>query len=62
MFEIYEAVKIKSSGKTGEIVAIDTDGGTKSPLYFVEICQKDKTGNLNEDMLWLEEKDLIVWK
>ena len=58
MFAEYDSVKIKKSGKHGVIVYIDTDGGTKPPIYLVEIDQKEKTEHEEENMIWCEENEL----
>ncbi|MCC8073064.1 MAG: hypothetical protein LIO62_02935 [Clostridiales bacterium] len=55
-FELYESVKIVGTGQTGVIVAIDDDGGTKPPIYFVEKDDKFKTGN--DDLIWLENNEI----
>ena len=41
-FKLYESVRIKATGVTGVVVAEDTDGGTKPPIYFVE--KDNRTG------------------
>ena len=58
MFSEYDKVKIKKTGKHGAIVYIDTDGGTKPPIYFVEINQEEKTECDEENMIWCEEEEL----
>lgn len=55
-FELYESVKIVGTGQTGVIVAIDDDGETKPPIYFVEKDDKFKTGN--DDLIWLENNEI----
>lgn len=59
MFSEYDKVKIKEIGKHGVIVCIDTDGGTKPPIYFVEIDQAEKTEHDEENMIWCEEDELV---
>lgn len=58
MFLEYDKVKIKKTGKHGMIVSIDTDGGTKPPIYFVEIDRAEKTEHDEENMFWCEENEL----
>lgn len=58
MFLEYDKVRIKKTGKHGTIVYIDTDGGTKPPIYFVEIDQEEKTERDEENMIWCEEEEL----
>lgn len=60
MFSEYDNVTVKKSGKKGTIVYIDTDGGTKPPIYFVEIEQEEKTGNFKEDMIWCNGDELMA--
>lgn len=59
MLAEYDKVKIKKTGKKGTIVFIDTDGGTKPPIYFVEIDQEEKTGEGKEDMVWVETEEIV---
>lgn len=56
MFELYSSVKIKESGITGVIVAVDSDKGTKPPIYFVEKDDEFKTGE--NDLVWLEAREI----
>ena len=56
MFELYSSVKITGSNITGVIVAVDTDGGTKPPIYFVEKDDRFKTGE--DDLVWLEADEI----
>lgn len=51
-FELYESVRIKGTDITGVIVAEDTDGGTKPPLYFIEKDDKYKIGVPDQDCIW----------
>ncbi len=55
-FNLYEQVKIKFSDETGTVVAVDTDGGTKPPIYFVE--KDDKFKNGENDLVWLEASEI----
>ena len=55
-FELYESVRIKETGVLGTIVAIDTDGGTKPPIYFIE--KDDKYKNWKNDLIWCEGKEI----
>ncbi len=52
-FELYEKVKIIATDETGIVVAIDTDGGTKPPIYFVEKDGEFKTWT-SKDLAWYE--------
>lgn len=57
-FELYSSVCIKATGVTGVIVAEDTDGGTKPPIYFVEKDERYKTGDPNNDCVWCEPEEM----
>ena len=58
--DLYESVKVKSENITGIIVAIDTDNGTKPPIYFVEKDDIYKTGE--SDLEWYESHELEIIK
>lgn len=57
-FELYESVRIKGTDITGVIVAEDTDGGTKPPLYFIEKDEKYKTGVPDQDCIWYAASEI----
>lgn len=57
-FELYESVRIKGSGVTGVVVAEDTDGGTKPPIYFVEKDEKYKVGSPDKDCVWFSSHEI----
>jgi hypothetical protein len=56
IFELYEIVIIKSQNIPGTIVSIDTDGGTKPPIYFVE--KDDAYKNGKNDLVWCEGEEI----
>ncbi len=58
IFKLYESVKIKATGVTGVVVAEDTDGGKKPPIYFVEKDDQYKTGDPNNDCVWCEPEKI----
>ena len=58
IFELYESVRIKATGIPGVVVAEDTDGGTKPPIYFVEIDDDYKTGVPDEDIVWCDPEEI----
>ena len=57
-FELYESVRIKATGVTGIIVAKDTDGDTKPPIFFVEKDDAFKTGKASEDCVWCDSEEI----
>ena len=57
-FKLYESVRIKATGITGVIVAKNTDGGEKPPIYFVEKDEQYKTGNPNYNCVWCEPGEI----
>lgn len=57
-FELYENVKIKGTDVTGVVVAEDTDGGTKPPLYFIEKDDKYKVGVPDKDCVWCAAQEI----
>ena len=57
-FDLYESVRIKATGVTGVVVAEDTDGGTKPPIYFVEKEEAFKTGDPNKDCVWCDPEEI----
>lgn len=58
MLEDYTRVKIKGTEICGTIVAIDTDGDTKQPLYAIEKDDEYKKRD-GQDIVWHLEDDLI---
>ena len=58
IIKLYESVRIKGTVITGVIVAEDTDGGTKPPIYFVEKDDSFKTGEIESDCIWCEPEEL----
>lgn len=57
-FETYTSVRIIKTAETGVIVAIDTDGGTKPPIYFVEKDDRYKIGLPDNDCIWCEPDEI----
>ena len=57
-FESYSSVRIKATGVTSIVVAEDTDGGTKPPIYFVEKDEPFKNGDPNNDFVWCEPEEI----
>lgn len=57
MFKMLDKVRIKSNQNTGFIVYIDTDGGTKPPIYCVEILEIE-SNDLSEVLIWYEEDEI----
>lgn len=57
-FELYSNVRIKATGETGVVVAEDTDGGTKPPIYFVEKDAVFKNGDPNNDCVWCDPDEI----
>jgi hypothetical protein len=56
VFSLYDSVRIKVGNIPGVIVAIDTDGGTKPPIYFVEKHDSYKDGQT--DLVWCDADEL----
>lgn len=57
-FELYSSVRIKATGVTGVVVAEDTDGCTKPPIYFVEKDDPFKKGDPNNDCVWCDPDEI----
>lgn len=57
MFGLYDKVRVKSNQKIGFIVCIDTDGGTKPPIYYVELSESE-SDDLNDVLVWYEEDEI----
>ena len=55
-FDLYTAVRVKDQGITGVIISVDTDGGTKPPVYLIEKDDKHKTGK--NDLVWVEPHEI----
>lgn len=55
--EEYERVRIKKGNIPGTVVCIDTDGGTKPPIYLVEKDDEYKAYDGN-DLVWCELDEL----
>lgn len=58
--ELYERVRIKDTNETGVVVAFDTDGGRKPPIYFVEKDDKYKNGVPDDECVWCEPDEIEV--
>jgi hypothetical protein len=54
-------VRIKAGNIPGVIVAIDTDGGTKPPIYFVEKDDDYKDGLCDHDLIWCDSDEIEVF-
>lgn len=59
MIRLYDTVIIKKSGKHAAIIEIDDDGGTKPPIYLIEIVDEEKPEDAKVDdvVFWCERED-----
>ena len=55
--KLYTRVEITATKTPGTIVSVDTDGGTKPPIYLVEIDDEYKTGG-PDDCTWRDPSEL----
>ena len=60
MKKLYDQVVVKKTGKHANIIEIDDDGGTKPPIYLVEICDSEKGDfdDINEVVFWCEDNEI----
>lgn len=54
MIKLYDMVTVLKTGKHGAVVEIDDDGGTKPPIYLVEVLDKEKPVDADVE-------DVVFW-
>lgn len=58
MLDLYDRVKIKKSGLPGNIVDIMNNNRKGTPVYYVEVDDEYKAGNILEDIIWCESDEI----
>lgn len=60
MIKLYDTVVIKATGQHAAVIEIDDAGGTKAPVYMVEIIDEEKPegADLRDVVFWCDYSEV----
>lgn len=60
MIKEFDTVIIKATGKKGNVIEIDDNGGKSVPIYLVELQDKPADASVSDVIKWFEYSEITA--